>query len=366
MTVSPPRTTPPVTPTVPGRRAFRVGWFSTVHNPAFIAGFFLLVILIVLLFALSIGIGDYPLSIPQVIQILIGGSDSAIENLVVWRWRMPRALSALTVGLLLGIAGALTQSVTRNPLASPDILGITSGASLVAVAIIVLAPSTGILGWLAHAGLPLAALMGGLLTGIIMWALAWRRATDPYRLVLIGIILTALMQASILYLISRAEITDAQAATYWLHGSLGLATWEKTLPAVVMTLLILPLVRWLGFILLALSLGADLARGLGRRFALNQYGLLAVAIILSSVAVSAAGPIGLIAFVGPQIAVRIFRCTTPPLLTSGLVAALLLLAADVTVQLLPSELPVGLVTSCMGGLFLLYVLISLNRRKGRV
>lgn len=352
-------------PLIPSRVAVRLGRFSTAVNPSFIVGFCLLLALILLLCAVSLGIGDYPLSPLEVIKVLLGDTSSPIENLVVWKLRMPRTLSALTVGLLLGIAGALTQSVTRNPLASPDILGITSGASVAAVSVIVLAPSANFFMWLSHGGLPLAALTGGLATGAIMWVLAWRHVTDPYQLVLVGIVLTALMQATILYLISRAEITDAQAATFWLHGSLGLASWERTIPAVIVAVLIIPVLRWLGFILSAITLGAELAQGLGRRFSLEQYKLLGVAIILTSVAVSAAGPVGLIAFVGPQIALRIFRCTTPPLLTSGLIAALLLLASDVMVQLLPTELPVGLVTSLLGGLFLIYILVSLNRRKGR-
>lgn len=357
--------TPTTAPPIPGRAAFRLGRFSTVVNRSFIVGLCLLLVLILLLCAVSLGIGDFPLSPLAVIKVLLGDTSLPIENLVVWKLRMPRTLSALAVGLLLGIAGALTQSVTRNPLASPDILGITSGASVAAVSVIVLAPSANFFMWLSHGGLPLAALTGGLITGAIMWVLAWRHVTDPYRLVLIGIVLTALMQATILYLISRAEITDAQAATFWLHGSLGLASWERTIPAVIVAVFIIPVLRWLGFILSAISLGAELAQGLGRRFSLEQCRLLGIAIILTSVAVSAAGPVGLIAFVGPQIALRIFRCTTPPLLTSGLMAALLLLAADVTVQLLPTELPVGLVTSLLGGLFLIYILISLNRRKGR-
>lgn len=127
-------------PPIPSLVAFRLGRFSTVVNRSFIVGLCLLLVLILLLCAVSLGIGDYPLSPLAVIKVLLGDTSSPIENLVVWKLRMPRTLSALAVGLLLGIAGALTQSVTRNPLASPDILGITSGASVAAVSVIVLAP----------------------------------------------------------------------------------------------------------------------------------------------------------------------------------------------------------------------------------
>ena len=339
----------------------RLGPVSRVWRPWVAVVIGTLAVLIVLLMAAGIAIGDYPLSVPRVFSIVLAGTDAPMERLVVWKWRMPRVVTALVVGMALGIAGALTQSVARNALASPDILGVTSGASAFAVAAIVLGKSDTVFAWLAGVGLSLAALFGGLFAGAIMWLLAWRRTTDPLRLVLFGIILSALFQACLYFLISRADISDAGQATFWLHGSLNSPNWDRLRPAALVLVVSVLLLGWLGFLILAHSLGPTLAQALGQGMGRAQWSMLGVAIVLSAMSVSVAGPIQFIAFVGPQIALRLLRSSTPPLFTSALVGAALLLAADIVVQLLPHELPVGVVTSATGGVFLVYLLVRQNR-----
>ncbi|WP_341860344.1 FecCD family ABC transporter permease [Corynebacterium ciconiae] len=305
---------------------------------------------IMVLAGLSVSIvGDYRLNILSV----LAGHGSRAEQLVVYQWRLPRTATAIVVGIALGLSGALTQSVTRNPLASPDILGITSGASAAAVTVLTLGAAT----W----SLPLAALVGACVTALAIWALAFRRSLDPYRLVLCGIIVTALLQSYINFLMIRADIRDATSAQFWLTGSLNAAHWGRALPLCVVIIALLPLIGWMAHQLKATSLGEDSAASLGVRVNASYLTFLGVAVLVAALAVSAAGPIGFVAFVAPQLALRVSGVSTPPLLASALMGAALVLAADITTQtLLPTELPVGLVTSALGGLFLIYLLRKVN------
>lgn len=349
---------------VPARPAFRIGPVSTVWRPR---QFFMsigLIALVVILAAVSLGLGDYPISPLKVARIVATNGGTRIEHLVIFDWRMPRTLTAVLVGSALGISGALTQSVTRNALASPDILGITTGASAAAVTVIVLGGgSSGIVGWLSDVGIPVAALIGALLTGTVIWILAYRRGVDPFRLVLAGIVISALLTAFINFLMTRAKLEDAASAQMWLAGSLNSADWSRVRPVLAVVVLLTPLFVWITFQLFANVLGPDVARGLGQNVTAVQALLLVLSVVLAAMAVAAAGPIGFVAFVSPQVARLLCGRDTPPLIASGLFGASLLLAADIVTQTwLPVELPVGLLTSAVGGLFLIYLLITTNRK----
>lgn len=365
---------------VPGRPAFRVGTFSTVWRPRQFFVTLSLAVAAVALFILSICLGDYPLSPARVAEVIgariadnlrlsfladLIDAPTRIEELVIFDWRMPRAVTAVVVGAALGLSGALTQSVTRNALASPDILGITTGASAMAVTVIVMGGSAtgGAVGWLAGVGIPVAALIGGLLTGVAIWILGYQRGMDPFRLVLAGIIISALLMAYINFLMTRADLRDATTAQFWLSGSLNATTWTRALPVIVVVLIGVPVFAWIAFQLTASILGPDVARSLGQNVTGVQVALLLFSVALAAVAVSAAGPIGFVAFVSPQIAQRLCGRATPPLTASALFGACLLILADIATQtVLPVELPVGLLTSAVGGLFLIYLLIQNNRR----
>ena len=347
--------------TVPGRPAFRIGVYSTVWRPRQFFTTLTLIVAVFVLFCVSIGVGDFPISPWRVFEIIVTGAGERIENLVVFDWRMPRTVTAIVVGAALGLSGALTQSVTRNALASPDILGITTGASAMAVTVIVLGggTATGVVGWLAGVGIPLAALGGGLLT----WLLAYQRGMDPFRLVLSGIIISALLMAYINFLMTRADLRDAATAQLWLSGSLNAADWTKAAPVMIAVLIGAPLFAWIAFQLMASILGPDIARSLGQNVTGVQIALLVFSVALAAMAVAAAGPIGFVAFVSPQIAQRLCGRSTPPLMAAALFGACLLVAADIITQtLMPVELPVGLLTSAVGGIFLIYLLVQNNRR----
>lgn len=347
---------------MPGGVPFRTGPISFLWRPRVVLVCVIAAALIVFLGALSIGLGDYPISVPRVLEVIFQGEGSRVERLVVLEWRMPRVATAIAVGCALGLSGALTQTVTRNALASPDILGITTGASAMAVTVIVLGSGGGFAGWLAGIGIPLAALLGAILSATVIWALAWRRQADSYRLVLVGIIITALLSSYINFLMVRAELRDASQAQFWLTGSLARSEWSTTIPIAVLVIVCAPLLAWIAYQALATTLGPDLARALGQRVNAVQVAMLALAVALAAVAVSAAGPIGFIAFVAPQVALRLCGVPSPPLAASALTGAVLLLGADIVTQaVLPVELPVGIVTSALGGIFLIYLLVQRTR-----
>jgi iron complex transport system permease protein len=312
---------------------------------------------LVLLSAISLGRGDFPIGITDVLRTLVGLGEGA-QDFIVLDLRAPRIVVGLLVGLALGVAGALFQTFARNPLASPDTLGITMGASVGAVAAIVL---TG--GAVSGLGVPLAALLGALGTGALLFLLTWRAGIDGYRLVLVGIALWSLGTALVDWLLTDAEIYDAASAYVWITGSLNARTWNHVLPLAVSLAVLLPMALALSRVLRILQLGDDTARGLGVRLQTAQAATVLVAVGCVAFAVSAAGPITFVALVVPQIAVRLTGGARPPLLASGLLGGVLVVGADlVTRTVLPEALPVGILTAVLGAPYLLWLLVRGRRR----
>lgn len=316
---------------------------------------------LVVVAALSMGRGDFPISVPDVLRAVVGLGEGP-QEFVVRELRAPRVVVGLLVGLTLGVAGALFQTFARNPLASPDTLGITAGASAGAVGAIVLGGgSAG--GGLSALGVPLAAFGGGVLAGALLFVLAWRAGIDGYRLVLIGIALWSAANALVDWLLTRAEIVDAATAYVWITGSLGGRTWDHAVPLALALAVLLPLALALARTLAVLQFGDDTARGLGVRLQPAQAGVVLVAVACVAFAVSAAGPVTFVALVVPQIAVRLTGGARPPILGSGLLGAVLVVAADlVTRTVLPQALPVGILTALIGAPYLLWLLVRGRRR----
>lgn len=345
---------------VPGRRPLRVGPVSGVWRPRDVLVPAGLAVVVLVLLAANVGRGDFPLSVPEVLRILAGGGPDA-DRFVVLQLRLPRSLTGALVGLALGMSGAITQSIARNPLASPDILGVTAGAGAAAVALIVLGGGAagGLLGVL---GLPVSALLGGILTALAVYALAWRRGIEGFRLVLVGIGVAAMLTSLTSYLLVRADITDASRATVWLTGSLNGRGWEHVVPVGVAVTVVGVAALVSTFSLGALRLGEESAQALGVRVQRGQARLLLMAVTLASVAVASAGPIGFVAFVAPQVAMRLVHSAGPPVLAGGLLGAALVVGSDVVSRtVLPVELPVGLVTAAIGAPYLLYLLVRRSR-----
>lgn len=348
--------------TVPSRPPFRLGPLSLVRRPLMVLVNLVMLAALFLVVCINIGRGDFPLSISQVTEVLFGGG-SRIDRFIVMDLRLPRSLTGLLVGMALGISGAVTQSISRNSLASPDILGITAGASAAAVALIVLGGGGTFVGILATVGLPLAALVGGVLTAVLIYTLAWKRGVEGFRLILVGIAINAMLTAAIGWLLISADINDVSRAQLWLNGSLNGADWSKVWPVLCALVLIGGITIISTFTLGALRLGDDNARSLGVRLQSGQATLLLASVALAAIATAAAGPIGFVALAAPQIALRILRTPGPPIIASGLMGGLLVVGSDLIARtILPVELPVGIVTSALGGPFLLYLLVRSNRK----
>lgn len=314
---------------------------------AFVAATFVLLLL-------AVGSGEYELTPWEVLQTLAGGGPAGAD-FVVETLRLPRALTAILVGAALGAAGAVFQSVTRNPLGSPDIIGFTSGASAGAVLqIVVLDGGSG--------AVALGALVGGIGTAIAVWLLAFRRSegVQGYRLILIGIGMSFVMVAATNYLLTRARIEEAAMANVWITGSLNGRGWEHVVPVAAALAIVLPLVFVFSRELRMMEMGDDAAVALGVSVSRARNGLLLLAVALTAVATSSAGPVLFVALASPQIARRLTRATGPGVGVAALTGATLLLLSDFAAQRLfpDQQLPVGVVTGVAGGGYLIWLLAN--------
>lgn len=309
----------------------------------------------VLAFCLELTTGDIGIA-PADVLVALSGSADAATTFVVLELRLPRALVGALAGMAFGVSGALFQSMTRNPLASPDIIGVTQGASLAAVAGLVGGAGSGL-------GIPLTALLGGVVAAAALYVLAWRRGTTGYRIVLVGIGIAGVCASLTNYLLMKADIYQAQQALFWLVGNLSGRDTTHIRPVLIGVAVLVPLVIGLHRWLVALVLGDDTARGLGVPVQLARLAVVFAGVGLVAVATSAAGPVAFVALIAPQVAARLARLPSPPPLTSGLVGLLMVLACDLVARhAMPgTELPVGVVTGVVGGPFLLWLLARVNR-----
>ncbi|MGH3357654.1 MAG: FecCD family ABC transporter permease [Nocardioidaceae bacterium] len=306
-------------------------------------------------FCVSLSVGDYDIPLPEVVRTLLGRGDSA-STFIVNELRLPRALTAVLAGAAFGLSGAIFQTLLRNPLASPDIIGITAGASASAVVCIL---GFGLSGYVVSG----AAFAGALATALGMYVLAWRDGVGGYRLVLIGVAMHALLTSVISYLMTRAQVYDAQQALVWLTGSLNAKTWTTVQIIAWCSLLLFPLALVLGRGLRALQLGDDAARALGVGVERSRLGLLVVAVALAAVATAAAGPVVFVAFVAAPIARRMIGHNGLALVPAALIGAIVMLASDFAAQhaIAGTQFPVGVVTGIVGAPYLLWLLVTTNR-----
>jgi iron complex transport system permease protein len=305
----------------------------------------------------SLTAGDYPMPVADVVDVLTGGGRRA-DRYIVMEVRLPRLLTALLVGAALGLAGSLFQTLARNPLGSPDVIGFTVGSATGALAVILVIGG----GAAAVAG---GAVAGGMLTSVLVYLLARRGGTQGYRLVLVGIGVSSLLSSLNAYLIARASFGDAQSAAVWLTGSLNARGWEHCGPMAAALVLLLPAAVLLGRPLRMLEMGDDAASSLGVRTERARVWLVLIGVGLTAAATAAAGPIPFVALIAPQAVRRLTRATGPNLLGSTLLGALLLALSDLAAQrlLAPTQLPVGVLTGVVGGCYLVWLIVGQWRSK---
>ncbi|KIH97736.1 iron ABC transporter [Streptomonospora alba] len=299
--------------------------------------------------------------------VLLGAGDPG-QRFIVLELRMPRAATGALVGAALGLSGALLQSLARNPLASPDTLGIGWGAAIGAVTVIVFGGSAGgVSGAAARFGVPAGAIVGGLATAVVVFGLSWRSGVHSNRLLLVGIAVSLTCANLVYWLMTWTDLQSAARAQTWVTGSLHAADWDRAGTAAVALAVLIPLALGAGRTLGALGLGDDAALGLGVRVGAARLVLLVLSALLVCVATAASGPINFVALAAPQIAMRLCRCAQPPPFTAMLMGGALTLVADQLAAGLfaPLQLPVGVFTAVLGAPYLMY-LIVLRHREARL
>ena len=310
---------------------------------------------VVVLFSVNVLLGSYTVTIPDFLRIL-GSADIPGASFIVLENKLPRAVIGLLIGVAFGISGAVFQTMLRNPLASPDIIGISYGASASAVAAIVLFGAAGI-------AISFSALIGAMVVAAAIYLISRRGGVAGYRLILVGIGFAAVMHALVSFLITRTDLRTASEAVLWLNGSLNSSTWDRVTVLAAALAILLPAAVVLSRSLQSLELGDDAAAGLGVRVEVSRLGLMFTAVALAAVATAAAGPVASIAFLSGPIARRLLG-NRPSLAMAGLVGAVIVLGADfVAANLIGgTSLPVGVVTGALGAPFLLWLLATANRR----
>lgn len=330
-----------------------------LHPRSLVVGAGLLV-LCAIVSVLAVGTGDYPLSPAEVLRTIAGngppGADIIIEEL-----RLPRVLDALLVGAALGVAGAVFQSLTRNPLGSPDVIGFTQGAAVGAVLQIAVFGGS----MVAIAG---GAIVGGFVVAAAVMALAKRAGgTQGYRIVLIGIGFSTLLASTTAFLLTKVTLETSQSARLWLVGSLNGRGWEHVVPVAVALVVLVPLALMAGRDLRMLEMGDDTAAALGVHTERSRMLLVIVAVALAAVATASTGPVAFVALAAPQLARRLTHATGPGLLPAAIMGGLLLAASDLAAQRVwpATPLPVGVMTGAVGGVYLMWLLFTEWHRRGR-
>ncbi|WP_133962792.1 iron chelate uptake ABC transporter family permease subunit [Rathayibacter sp. PhB151] len=310
----------------------------------------------------SLTVGSTVYSPLEVLRVMLGETVPG-ASFTVGTLRLPRTLTAALVGLGFGMGGVIFQTMLRNALASPDIIGITSGASAAAVVAIAFFGLSG-------GAVSVIAVAAALVTALLIARLADGSGVIGARLILIGIGIAAMLQSVIAYVQTRAQFEDVQESLRWLTGSLNSASWAGV-PALALSMLVLvPLALLLAGRLSMLQLGDESATALGVDVRRSRLGLLAVAVCLVAVATAATGPIAFVAFVSGPIARRLVPDARVPLIPSALVGIVVVLAADLVAQHVAglafsgARFPVGVVTGALGAPFLLWLLARRNRTGG--
>ncbi|WLQ63194.1 MULTISPECIES: FecCD family ABC transporter permease [Streptomyces] len=318
-----------------------------------------LAVLVVAAFAVTLMAGQtfYP---PRDVVRVILGEQVPGASFTVGRLRLPRAVLAVAAGFSFGMAGVTFQTMLRNPLASPDVIGISSGASAAAAIAIVALSLDG-------TQVSVLAIVAALVVALLVYTLAFRDGVVGTRLILIGIGISAMLDSITSYVLSRAAEWDVQEAMRWLTGSLNGVGWNQAVPALAALVVLVPVLLSQGRNLSALRLGDDTASALGVRVERTRITVIVAAVGLIAFATAAAGPIAFVAFLSGPIAARLVGAGGSLLVPAGLVGSLLVLVADFTGQFaFDTRYPVGVVTGVLGAPYLVHLIVRTHRAGGSI
>ncbi|MFG1801454.1 FecCD family ABC transporter permease [Micromonospora carbonacea] len=328
-----------------------------VHLRALLVGAGLLVV------ALSVSLvnlstGDFPLPLREVLRSLLGQGDPGTD-FIVHELRLPRVLITVLVGAALGASGTIFQRLTRNPLGSPDFVGLTVGAATGALVVLLLLDGGG-------PQVAVGAVLGCLATSVAIYLLAFRRGVQPFRLVLMGIGVSALLESFNSYLIYRSRLDEALSAQVWLIGSVNGRGWTEVALVGGTLAVLLPVALYHGRHLDMLGMGDETAVLQGVPVERGRAVLALTGVGLAAGATAAAGPIAFVALAAPQLATRLTRSPHAGVLPAALMGSALLSASDWAAQhALPGDdMPVGVVTAALGGVYLTWLLFHERRHNG--
>lgn len=329
---------------ISGRIEIKVVWLVTGTVAAIIA-----------LLGVGLVVGDYPIPASKAITTALWDRNGEYA-FIINSLRFPRIVVAILAGMCFASSGLIFQSLINNPLVSPDIIGINSGAAVLAVGILAAGGNVGYLPW--------AAFVGALLTASLIYLLSWKRGVSATRLVLIGIGVNSLLGAGITFITVKYPIDRVIAAARWQAGTLFGASWGDVRTLSIGLLVLLPLAFFLTNRLKILQLGDEIAITVGSSIERDRLVLLAVASLLAALAVSVVGPLGFVALIVPQAArLLVGSITGGVLIFTALLGGFFLLGADLIAQRLfaPVMLPAGVITATFGGPYFLYLLARHNR-----
>ena len=310
----------------------------------------------VLLALLALALGDFPMTLAEVVGVFTGQVDD-LPRIVVLEWRLPRAAAAVLFGAALAVAGAIFQTVTRNPLASPDIIGLANGSFTgMLIALLMLGGSWPLL----TAG----SLIGGLVAAVVIYLLAFRGGLHGFRFIVVGIGISAMLASVNTWMLLRVELETALFASAWGAGTLNSVTAATAVPAGICIVALLALLPLVTPAVRQLDLGDDAASATGVAVGRARLAAIILAVCLVSVVTAVAGPIAFVALAAPQITRRLTRSPGIPFVTTGVVGGALLLGSDLIAQhVIPLTVPVGVVTVVLGGGYLVWLLIHESRRR---
>ncbi|MGW8591536.1 FecCD family ABC transporter permease [Dietzia sp. NPDC055877] len=340
-----------------GERAVRLGRFSRIVTPGDIRVAGLVVVVLVALVLASLMVGDQLIPLDRVVRAF-GPEATRVDSMVVVQWRAPRAFAAAVFGACLGISGAVFQSLTRNPLGSPDIIGLNTGAFTGVLVVISL-------GGMGYAAVSAGAVVGGVAAAGLVYLFAYSSGLQGFRLIIVGIAVSAFLGSINSWLVVSSELDVALRAAVWGAGSLNGVRWPQLLGAGALALALVALVPWLARRIAQLELGDDAAKTRGVRTEPVKAVAVVVGVALTALVTAVTGPIAFISLAAPQIARRTRRRSGgfDPV-GAALVGAVLLAGSDLIAQhaIPAASVPVGAVTVCLGGIYLVYLLVRESDR----